>query len=146
MTRERDFQRRKLYRAEREAGFFESQRLNKNELESIIRDILHSDFVKDVNKEIYKAVVPINYVPDKYLARFNHTGFVLPEWSHRLMIIMHEASHCIHLTNEAWQYECGHGWRFANFYLRLVKSYICTNSFIKLQNSFVKHKVKFYEK
>ena len=81
----------------------------------------------------------------KSAAAWGFRDMTFPRWSRTPMIVLHEVAHCCthwlaHRSNEK---HAGHGWLYAQTYLRLVRHFMGEEVHHKLRASYRAHRVKY---
>jgi len=155
MSKPRDNQRSKMYKAEREAfnKCFSNEKYEGKD--SLVRcQQVIDKLVKNSNwfKKHWGEVVDVEARPGKGHTRATahrfrdyvcgikyYKGIIqLPKWSRQTWVILHELSHVITSNRCA-----AHGWEFARNYLQLVRHVMGKDAEKKLKESFKKHRVKY---
>ena len=133
-THIRDYQRKKLYKAEEECSFWNSlDILPFNQIELLIESISEEVDIKTPALDIGDLKTPTAYATQDTI--------VLPfPIAKSLPFICHEMAHVIN-------YQIGpadhHGPNFANAYLEVVKTFMGQTEYIELEESFKKFNVKY---
>lgn len=143
MSRVRDYQRGKVYKAE-DAVFDKDKNA---EMESL--DEVRAYMGKVTGSDHWKAQegwqrVKVGDGRGRRAACYKPTKkqVCFPLWSRSKWIIIHEMAHC--LTHRTTKDGTGHGTHFAGHYLSLVEELLGSDSAHALAESFSKHGVRWY--
>lgn len=145
MSRPRDSQRSRVYRAENEALKSLARRYETmDELTGFVHSIVRRTRTLKVAPELKRSIT-IKDGRGRSNAGGNMSGIIMPVWSRRDYIVLHELSHTIierrYARSPAW-----HGWEFCAVYLKLVRSVMGVAAHDALRASFKKHGVRYKPK
>lgn len=144
MTRERDSQRSKLYKAEKVLESMSARLETVPEMDAFLKKVLsRAPIQARYGRVIQREIV----VRDGRRCR-NALGGVnwikMPRWSRTQYIVLHEAAHSI-TQRKFGLGVAAHGWQYAGVYLDLVRFGMGPAAGEALKASFKAHKVRFTE-
>lgn len=160
----RDSQKNRVYWAEHEAGFKETEERELPTLQhcqTFIQSVLNNcwvrmDFDEDVCRSLALRIRVVQTRKRSWCtAHYATCTIQMPTraWAWQKEVLMHELAH--HITNELWPpspYYRGfthkvaaHGPEFCWVYLRLLKHCGLPNEWALMKSLFVQHRVKFYQ-
>jgi len=162
VERQRDSQRKKLYRAE-DVAFYEPfipgearksvfgrDGLSVAEAQSFIDGILDSAWFRDEFQVSDRRDPLVEVVAGRANSSARAGGGIYtgrisaPAWARREWVLLHELAHIV--TRTAWgPYVAAHGWLFANVYLRLVGRFLGLDAEAALVAAFDAGRVKYGE-
>ena len=133
-THVRDFQRKKVYRAEEKCGFWNIITvLNIQQVEILVKlisewsEIPRPEIIEDGHQMVFATQDTI----------------VLPyPVSKTIPYILHEMSHVINYNSDNADH---HGKHFTTTYLSVVKEFIGKDAYLELKQSLEKHKVRYLD-
>ena len=140
MTKIRDTQRQKVYRAEREALW--GTRTSFKDLKEVNAYICHV-----INSHYWKKRQGSPYIDVRdgrgrsSACAFDKQTIALPKWARKDVIILHELAHT--LVNFSYHRVAPHGREFAKEYLGLIKRFIGKESYSLLKESYKKNHVHY---
>ncbi len=143
----RDSQRKRVYAAEREAGFEKTLPLPSiADMEKYAKKVWESKRLRKLYPHMLMNLVPprIEDGRGKQHARGGAFAVWMPRWSRYAGILLHELAHSLHERKKDWKRdEPWHGWRFCAIYLDMARIFMGREYADKLKAAFKKHKVKF---
>lgn len=143
MSRPRDSQKSRLYKAEREALNKRSKRLET--ISDITRYVdrisKRATIVRRYGTELRKPIF-IGDGRGKRNAGGDAKGIYMPKWSRTEFIVLHEMSHCIACRMYGRYNIAAHGREYAAIYLDLVRFMLGKDAADALKASFRTHRVK----
>ncbi len=145
MTKERDSQKGKLYKAEKILLPI-SQRLETvPEMEKYLKKVLdRAPIQRRYSRWLGRKIV----VKDGRGCRHaygNYNWIKMPRWARSQHIVLHEVAHALTLRKHG-DAVADHGWQYAAIYLDLVKFGMGAEAHDALKASFKQHKVRFKAK
>lgn len=147
MSRPRDSQRSKVYKAERESGIFKSsyrfdnrEAMSIEECQQYVDKIISSKYVQRTwnlrgNERV--SVVVGRGGGMAYNSPFGAGHISLGVWARQEAIVIHEVAHL--LAGD----RARHNWQFCETYLKLIRHFMGKEAHDRLKASFKQHRVKY---
>lgn len=160
MTKERDSQRSKVYKADHSLDDISQQYASIDDIRRFLRDTCRRQRVQDefpctalLAEKFADGTFHIHDGGGTSHARGGYNRLNFPRWSRRTGVILHELAHVIHKREQdsfGWDrelmkrdgYHAGHGWRFMQIYLRLVLHVMGRTAHDKLKAAAKANKVR----
>jgi len=140
MTKTRDNQRQKVYRAERESLHNKGEKFKDlKEVNTYINHILSSHYWKKLNGSWHIEVRDGR--GRKAACAFDRETIALPKWARQDVVIIHELAHTV--VNFNSRKVASHGREFAKTFLGLVKRFMGRESYLLLKESYKKNHVHY---
>lgn len=135
MTRPRDTQQEKLYRAERESGIRAEPWRTMSETQAYIDSVTKTAYWRKLGGVRVQAN---DGRAHRHACAYDVTLISLPRWSRQPIVILHELAHTIVLLDPK---QTDHGRKFAKVFLGLVRRFMGTDAAKQLREAYRKNKV-----
>ncbi len=140
MTRVRDQQRSRVYKAERVLCYYDRKFETIHETRTYVKKLTTSAWFNRRRLDREEVQVADGRGTRKAFAYGNHT-INLPRWARREKMILHELAHILLSSNLSL--EAAHGREFCRAMLALVKHQMGIDAYNELKAAYKKHRVKY---
>ena len=140
MSKIRDTQRSKLYRAE--GVVLGKNFITMPQIEAYIGKVTHSAWWKKYHKYYTYPVVVHDGRGCRRALAIGMTDVKFPKWARHEEVILHELAHLVVHSHYGYSGAAGHGREFAKVLLLLVKRFMGKEAYLKMKASFKEHHIK----